>query len=80
MDIWERTHARYVESLREQQGWTELEINHQPHESSGGSIACSCGWPTKAQYDAGEPYIRHVVDEATSHAYQDGLNDGREAS
>lgn len=44
---------------------------HEPMEATGGYIECSCGWPSKEQWDAGEPYARHVMLEAR----QDVLHD-----
>lgn len=34
---------------------------HVPMEAVGGYIECSCGWPSKAQYEAGEHFAVHVI-------------------
>jgi hypothetical protein len=41
---------------------TELEDKHEPYEGSGGGIECTCGWPQAIEI--GDPYIRHVVEDA----------------
>lgn len=34
---------------------------HEPGEAAGGFIECSCGWPTRDQFEAGERFTVHVV-------------------
>ena len=34
---------------------------HEPGESAGGFIECSCGWPTREQFEAGEHFVVHVL-------------------
>ena len=34
---------------------------HEPFEAVGGYIECTCGWPTREQYAAGERYADHIL-------------------
>ena len=37
-----------------------LADEHVPMEAVGGYIECSCAWPTKAQWEAGESFVDHI--------------------
>lgn len=34
---------------------------HEPMEAVGGYIECSCGWPSRQQYDKGEHFAVHII-------------------
>lgn len=43
-----------------------LAEQHDFFEATGGYTACSCGWPTREQWEAGEPPALHVLLAACS--------------
>lgn len=40
----------------------EVLSQHVPEEAIGGYIECSCGWPTREQFEAGEHFAVHVIE------------------
>lgn len=38
-----------------------LAEQHDFVETAGGYIGCRCGWPTREQWEAGEPPALHVL-------------------
>lgn len=48
-------------SSAEKDALIALAEQHEFYEATGGYTACTCGWPSREQWEAGEPCALHVL-------------------